>query len=102
MILSRLVRAALPIKKSAICLSACVLAASLTSAQAADWYAPQEPFAVYGNTYYVGTHGISAVLITSPAGHILVDVGGPEAANQVVEHIRKLGFKVEDIRYILN
>ncbi|MGO4474895.1 subclass B3 metallo-beta-lactamase [Massilia sp. 2TAF26] len=71
-------------------------------ARAADWYAPQEPFAVYGNTYYVGTGGISAVLITSPAGHVLIDVGGPLAPDQVVKHIRKLGFKVADIRYILN
>jgi metallo-beta-lactamase class B len=89
-------------KKKAVCLSAFVLAACVLTARAADWYAPQDPFPVYGNTYYVGTGGISAVLITSPAGHILVDVGGPEAADQVVAHIRKLGFRVEDIRYILN
>ncbi len=80
----------------------CLLSAFLLSASAADWYAPQDPFQVYGNTYYVGTGGISAVLITSPAGHILVDAGGPEAADQVAAHIRQLGFKLEDIRYILN
>ena len=85
-----------------VCLSAIVFATSLLSARAADWYAPQEPFAVYGNTYYVGTGGISALLITSPSGHILVDVGGPASPPQIVEHIRKLGFRVEDIRYILN
>lgn len=79
-----------------------LMAACLITAKAADWYAPQEPFPLYGNTYYVGTGGISAVLITSPAGHILVDVGGPEATEPVVAHIRKLGFRVEDIRYILN
>jgi metallo-beta-lactamase class B len=78
------------------------IGAFLITASAADWYAPQDPFRVYGNTYYVGTGGISAVLITSSAGHVLVDVGGPEAAPQVVAHIRKLGFRVEDIRYILN
>jgi metallo-beta-lactamase class B len=85
--------------------AAAVLAAAMhvaPSASAADWYAPQEPFRLWGNTYYVGTGGISAVLITSPSGHILVDVGGPEAPVQVIEHIRKLGFRVEDIRYILN
>jgi metallo-beta-lactamase class B len=43
------------------------MCAALT-AKAADWYAPQEPFAIYGNTYYVGTGGISSVLIASPAG----------------------------------
>lgn len=89
-------------KKKHICLAAIVLAASLVTASAADWYAPQEPFAVYGNTYYVGTGGISAVLITSPAGHILIDVGAPKSPPQIVESIRQLGFKVEDIRYILN
>jgi len=70
--------------------------------RAADWYAPQAPFALYGNTYYVGTHGISAVLITSPAGHILIDGGPPDAQTQIADHIRQLGFKVEDVRYILS
>jgi metallo-beta-lactamase class B len=89
-------------KKKFTFLSAFLLAACVLGARAADWYAPQDPFAVYANTYYVGTGGISAVLITSPAGHILADAGGPEAADQLVAHIRKLGFRVEDIRYILS
>jgi metallo-beta-lactamase class B len=81
---------------------AAVLGMTVHCAQAADWYAPQEPFAVYGNTYYVGTGGISSVLITSTDGHVLIDGGGPKAPPQIVAHIRKLGFKVEDIRYILS
>lgn len=89
-------------KKKFACLSAVVFAACVLTARAADWYAPQQPFQVYGNTYYVGTGGISAVLITSSAGHILVDGGAPDAAGQVVAHIRQLGFRVEDVRYILN
>jgi metallo-beta-lactamase class B len=89
-------------KKKLLTCSMFFLGAFLITAKAADWYAPQDPFPVYGNTYYVGTGGISAVLITSSAGHILVDGGGPEATAQVVAHIRKLGFRVEDIRYILN
>lgn len=67
-----------------------------------DWNAPQEPFALYGNTYYVGTHGVSSVLITSKAGHILIDGGSPESPALIARHIRQLGFKVEDIHYILN
>jgi metallo-beta-lactamase class B len=75
----------------------------LTSAvQAADWNAPQEPFALYGSTYYVGTGGISSVLITSKAGHILIDGASPDGPKQIVQHIRQLGFRVEDIRYILS
>ncbi|MGJ7918890.1 subclass B3 metallo-beta-lactamase [Massilia sp. LXY-6] len=81
---------------------AITLATSLASASAADWHAPQDPFAVYGNTYYVGTGGISAVLITSPAGHVLIDGGPTGSSAQIAGHVRKLGFKVEDIRYILS
>jgi metallo-beta-lactamase class B len=90
--LYRFIRAVLP----------AVAALSTACAHANDWNTPQTPFQIYGNTWYVGTHDISAVLITSPAGHILVDVGSPQAPKQVVQHIRQLGFKVEDIRYILN
>lgn len=89
--------------KTSICLAlSLALGACTIDAGAADWNAPQDPFPVYGNTYYVGTGGISAVLITSPAGHILIDGGPPGASSQIAEHVRKLGFKVEDIRYILN
>ena len=69
---------------------------------AADWNGPQEPFALFGNTYYVGTAGLSSVLITSKAGHILVDGATPQAPAQIAQHIRQLGFRVEDIRYILS
>lgn len=81
---------------------AAAVAASVPAAFAADWDAPQEPFAVYGNTYYVGPRGVSAVLITSKAGHILIDGGTPASPAQIVRHIRQLGFKVGDIKYILN
>jgi metallo-beta-lactamase class B len=81
---------------------AAAMAASTQAALADNWSTPQEPFAIYGNTYYVGTHGVSSVLITSNAGHILIDGASPDSAAQIAQHIRQLGFKVEDIKYILN
>ena len=83
----------------AVCVA--VMAAGIPAASGADWDAPQEPFAVYGNTYYVGPHGVSSVLITSTAGHILIDGASPKSPDQIARHIRQLGFKVEDIKYIL-
>ena len=81
----------------------CALLAGLaTPAFADNWNAPQEPFAIYGNTYYVGPRGVSAVLITSPKGHILIDGGSTESPQQIAAHIRQLGFKVEDVKFILN
>jgi metallo-beta-lactamase class B len=84
-------------------LFAAALCASLFAgpALAADWNGAQEPFALFGNTYYVGTAGLSSVLITSKAGHILLDGTTPQAGAQIAQHIRQLGFRVEDIRYIL-
>jgi metallo-beta-lactamase class B len=41
--------------------------------QCAEWNRPQAPFRIFGNVYYVGPHGLSSVLITSEAGHVLID-----------------------------
>src|ERR1051326_432552 len=68
----------------------------------AAWNAPQTPFRIYGNTYYVGPHGLSSILITSDSGHILIDGGLAESAQQIAAHIRELGFRVEDVKLIVN
>jgi metallo-beta-lactamase class B len=83
----------------ALCLAA---AAALRAQQPAEWTAPQEPVRVHGNTYWVGTRGLGAVLITSDAGHVLIDGAVPEAVPIIAANIRAAGFKVEDIRLILN
>lgn len=67
-----------------------------------SWNAPHEPVRVFSNTYYVGTAGLSAVLITSDAGHILIDGGLPQSAPVIEANIRALGFHLRDVRLILN
>ena len=64
--------------------------------------AAQPPFRIFGNTYYVGTHGLSSVLITSPAGHILIDGDLPESAGLIAGNIQLLGFRMEDVKLIVN
>ena len=66
------------------------------------WSDPQDPFTVYGNTYYVGTAGIAAVLITSPDGHVLIDGTTDQGAKVVAANIRTLGYRIEDVKYILS
>jgi metallo-beta-lactamase class B len=68
----------------------------------AAWNMPQQAFKIYGNSYYVGTHGLGSVLITSDTGHVLIDGALPESVPQIVASIRSLGFRVEDIRLIVN
>jgi metallo-beta-lactamase class B len=66
------------------------------------WNTPIEPFHVIGNVYYVGTKGIASYLIAGPAGNILIDTAMPEATGQIKTNIEKLGFKLSDIKMILN
>jgi metallo-beta-lactamase class B len=68
----------------------------------AEWNTPTAPVHLFGNAYYVGTRGLSAILLTSPAGHVLLDAGLPESAAPIMASVRALGFRVEDIRVILN
>ena len=67
----------------------------------ADWNEPATPLRIYGNTWYVGTCGIGALLVTSPQGHLLIDGATSQAGTQIVANIRALGFKPEDVRAIL-
>ena len=71
-------------------------------ASCAEWNAPQRPFRVYGNTYYVGTRGLSAILVTSREGHVLIDGALPESAPLIAANIEALGFRIEDVKLIVN
>jgi metallo-beta-lactamase class B len=66
------------------------------------WNRSQKPFRIYGNTYYVGPRGLSSILLTSKAGHVLIDGALPESVPQVVANIRSLGFRIEDVKFIVN
>jgi metallo-beta-lactamase class B len=66
------------------------------------WNEPQQPFRIYGNTYYVGPHGLTSILLTSKSGHILIDGALPESVPQIVANIRSLGFRIEDVKLIVN
>ena len=74
---------------------------SRVCADDADWNEPATPLRIYGNTWYVGTCGIGALLVTSPQGHLLIDGATSQAGTQIVANIRALGFKPEDVRAIL-
>lgn len=68
----------------------------------AAWNAAQPAVHLFGNTYWVGTRGLGAVLITSSDGHVLIDGGLPGSARLILANVRDLGFAVEDIRVIVN
>jgi metallo-beta-lactamase class B len=79
---------------------------STLSAQRTDvehsWNQPVEPFRIIGNIYYVGASDLTSYLITTPKGHLLIDSGSLETVPQIKANIVKLGFKVEDVKILLN
>jgi metallo-beta-lactamase class B len=54
------------------------------------------------HTYYVGPRGLSSILLTSKSGHVLIDGALPESVPQIAANIRALGFRVEDVKLIVN
>lgn len=77
------------------------LAAATTLAQQTD-NEPVPPFKIAGNLYYVGASDISSYLIATPAGHVVIDAGYESTVPIIEANIRTLGFKVEDVRILLN
>ncbi len=67
-----------------------------------SWNQPVEPFRIVGNIYYVGASDIASYLITTPKGQILLDGGFVETAPMIRDNIRKLGFNIKDVKYLLN
>jgi metallo-beta-lactamase class B len=67
-----------------------------------DWTKPAPPVRIHANTYDVGTCGITSILIVGDQGDILIDGGPEEAAELIADNIRRLGYRVEDIRFILH
>ncbi|PTT76481.1 subclass B3 metallo-beta-lactamase, partial [Pseudomonas sp. HMWF010] len=92
----------------ALILSAFLVLAGVAPARAdgwppASWSKPFKPYRVVGNIYYVGSEGLSSYLITSSEGHILLDAGmSAEGAKLVERNIVSLGFKLADVKILIN
>ena len=67
-----------------------------------SWNAPFPPFRLIGNIHYVGASGISSFLITTSEGYILIDTGFETTVPRSRDSVAKLGFKLTDIKIILN
>lgn len=71
-------------------------------ARCAAWNARVEPYRLADNTWYVGTQGLSSVLVVDADGLVLIDGGLPQSAALIIDNVRKAGFDPARIRWILN
>lgn len=105
-----------PRRTHGLYLSVCVLFAAIAATHAetrlipdapsrcdacAEWNQPQAPFRIFGNTYYVGTAQLSAILIRTNDGLILIDGALPQSAPLIDANIRALGFDTAEIKLIV-
>jgi metallo-beta-lactamase class B len=59
------------------------------------------PHKIIGNVYYVGTDSLSSFLVTTPAGHILINSAYERTVPVIQDSVAKLGFKFDDIKIVL-
>lgn len=97
-----------PLTACCLLLSACALAAEpvlpqLKAYETEDsWRQPVPPFALADNSWYIGTEALSAVLVKTPQGAVLIDGGLPQAANMLLQRMHELGVQPSDLRLILH
>lgn len=60
------------------------------------------PFRIFGNLYYVGDQKACPHLIDTGDGLILIDTGYGHELPYLLENIRTLGFRVEDVKIIIH
>jgi metallo-beta-lactamase class B len=93
------------VARGAVLLASSVAAAGVAAQQNPtwrEWNQPVPPFRIAGPLYYVGMAQVTSLLIVTPQGHILVDGGFPESAATILENVRTLGFKPEEVRVLLS
>ncbi|WP_182466815.1 subclass B3 metallo-beta-lactamase [Sphingomonas gilva] len=65
------------------------------------WNAPQRPFKIAGDLYYVGAKNVSAYAVKTPDGIILIDTGFAQTLPQIEANLKTLGMDISDVKIIL-
>jgi metallo-beta-lactamase class B len=65
------------------------------------WSDPAPPAHIHGRSWYVGTCGITVVLVETSAGLVLIDTGPADSAPHVLTNIRSLGFSPREVKWLL-
>ena len=60
-----------------------------------------EPYKAFDNVYYVGRCWVSAWLLTSPQGHVLIDTLYDQYTDQILANIRALGLDPKSIKLVV-
>lgn len=78
-----------------------LFASSAPAQNRSEWLEPFPPFRIADGLYYVGSRGLASYLVTTPAGHILVNSDLEANVPMIQSSVETLGFKFTDIRILL-
>ena len=62
---------------------------------------PFPPHRIIGNVYYVGSEALASYLITTSAGHILINSSFEETVPLIRASVEKLKFRFQDVKVLL-
>lgn len=88
-------------KRIALMAAAAAVALGSSALAQESWSTPAKPFQIMGDTWYVGTEGLSSYLVKTPAGLVVIDAGLPGNAALVEKNIESLGLKLRDVKVLL-
>lgn len=67
-----------------------------------SWRQPMAPFRIADRTWYIGTAGLSALVVVGDAGAVLIDGGMPQAADMLLRHLRSVGIADGQLKWIVH
>ncbi|NOK16529.1 subclass B3 metallo-beta-lactamase [Corallococcus carmarthensis] len=68
----------------------------------ASWLQPIQPLRIADRTWQIGTEGLTALLVETQDGLVLLDGGMPQMADPLLANLRRRGFAPHDLRLILS
>lgn len=77
------------------------LTAAAGSLEAQDNLNPVAPFQIFDNLYYVGLEAVSAYVLTTSDGLILIDALYPDQDGHIFRSVREVGLDPDDIRHVI-
>lgn len=60
------------------------------------------PSRIFGNLYFIGTRSASTHIIDTGDGLIMIDSGYPHSLYIVIDGLHRMGFKIDDVKYIIH
>ncbi len=98
---------------SAAFLVPCLLSASAAAAEPPlpqleaytvreSWRQPMAPLRIADHTWQIGTEGLTALLVITDAGAVLIDGGMPQAADALLANMQRLDVAPADLRLLLS